>query len=220
MCFSATASFSVATGSGIIGVLSLAKAPSWRTVPIASIPLIFATQQAIEGNLWLVLVREDSPQAASYLAKSFVFIALVIWPTFAPFAARLVEQDWMGRKIMALLLLGGMFTSGYAIFDMTLHPYLACPLQSSVSYSNGQEFSPLFGLAYGATTTLPFLLSSHTALRSFGAVVILGFVISAVLFSATQLSVWCFFAGASSIMLYLYIAKSSAAYRSFSGTSQ
>ena len=64
-CFSATASFVTVGTTTAVGIACLSKVRQWRELPLASLPLIFAVQQAVEGCLWLTLpVDPDGPVAS------------------------------------------------------------------------------------------------------------------------------------------------------------
>ena len=93
MCFSAGASFSIAAVTTVIGVATLSHVKGWRELPLASIPLLFAIQQAIEGELWLRLTAGSSKEAVAALSLIFVIFAKVLWPAFTSFAVLLVEPD-------------------------------------------------------------------------------------------------------------------------------
>ena len=51
MCFSATASFLAAGATFAVGAAALSRIGSPKEIPMASMPMIFAAQQAIEGVL-------------------------------------------------------------------------------------------------------------------------------------------------------------------------
>ena len=64
MCFSATASFSTGAlllGIGTLTLRSALAAHQQRELPFAAIPLLFATQQLIEGMIWLTVSAEAPP---------------------------------------------------------------------------------------------------------------------------------------------------------------
>ena len=62
-------------------------------------------------------------------------------------------------------------------------------------------------LPYLLCTCVPLMLSSHRLIRVSGALVIVGFAISAYAYYATFTSVWCFFAAADSTLLYFYFRR-------------
>lgn len=53
MCFSATASFSVAAITAMIGIAAVKHVKRPRDLMVAGVPVLFAAQQAVEGFLWL-----------------------------------------------------------------------------------------------------------------------------------------------------------------------
>jgi hypothetical protein len=57
----------------------------------------------------------------------------------------------------------------------------------------------------------PFLLSSSRALRSFGAILVAGLIISTSLYLLAFISVWCFFAAIASLTIPLFLAETSRA---------
>ena len=206
MCFSAGASFAVAAGTGLAGAATLSKAPSWRELPLASIPFVFAAQQSVEGVLWLVLTKDWPATWQGALANSFAIFALAIWPVYAPLAAGLVEPNHGRRLAMTGLFAAGLIPAVYAAADIAAHPYGACVIQNSISYSNGTFYPPVLIAVYIACTTLPLIMSSHKAVRWFGALVVMGLAVSTTFYLLTAISVWCFFAAAGSIMVYLHFA--------------
>jgi len=207
MCFSAPASFAVATGTGLVGVAAATKVSNWREVPLASVPLIFAAQQAVEGVLWLLLARGDQASSVAVLANIFAFCALAVWPLWAPLAAGLVERDHLRRIAIAALFVLAVPVAVVGLKDIYTNPYGACVLQHSISYTNGTIYSPLELGTYFLCVCGPLFLSSHKMLNLFGAIVVVGLGVSAIFFFATSFSVWCFFAAAGSITVYLYFAS-------------
>lgn len=209
MCFSALASFSVAAGTGFVGILTVTRVSNWREVPLASVPLIFAAQQTMEGALWLLLPAGSETATIDSLANIFAFSALVIWPLWSPLAAGLVEQNRIRRATMLALFFLALPVALLGGSDLAAHPYGVCIAQHSLSYRNGTTYSLLELAAYIICVCCPLLFSSHKILRGFGSIVVTGLAISASVYFATSFSVWCFFAAAGSITVYLYFAAPS-----------
>lgn len=207
MCFSAPASFAAAISTGVAGGAAISKASERREIPLASVPLIFAAQQTIEGALWLALGNETLSRWVFPLANGFMFLALVVWPVWAPLAAMLVERNRVRRLAMTALLLLAVPLALRGVSGMWAHGYGACVVQNSVSYGNGLPYLPRQFVGYVLCACLPFLLSSHRALRIFGAIVLVGLIVSASLYNFAYVSVWCFFAAAGSLTLYLHFAR-------------
>ena len=99
MCFSATASFSAASITAVIGVATLRQVNHPRELLLAAMPLIFAFQQAVEGALWLHLPAGGSSEAVAALSLSFLVFAEVLWPAYTAPAVLLIEPKRWRRQI-------------------------------------------------------------------------------------------------------------------------
>jgi len=93
MCFSATASFLAAGVTGAIAIATIARARGPRELPLAAAPLFFAVQQGLEGLLWLHLTATPPHWASIPLTYSFLLLAQVFWPIYAPLTVWLVEPS-------------------------------------------------------------------------------------------------------------------------------
>jgi hypothetical protein len=207
MCFSAPASFGVASVLGLAGAAAIGKVSERREIPLASVPLVFASQQAIEGALWLALGNENLARWELPLANAFMFMALVVWPLWAPLAAILVEPERRRRLAMTVILIVAIPLAFRGVNGMWTHAYEACVMQNSIAYSNGLPYLPRQFAGYVLCACFPFLLSSHKTLRWFGAIVAAGLILSASLYTYAYVSVWCFFAAAGSLAIYLHFAR-------------
>ncbi len=202
MCFSATASFSAAGILAVAAAAALSKARDPRERPLASVPLLFALQQGIEGLLWRTVPAGH--QAGRGLATSFAILALIVWPLFVPLAVGLAEKV-RKRQLLILTLMGpGLVVAGYSVLDIWAHPYMAWPAPHSLVYINDSPFPWPLMLAYLAAVCMPPLLSSSPAILWFGVVVSLGLAVTLGFFFVSLVSVWCFFAAIASAILVAY----------------
>ncbi len=209
MCFSATASFSAAGVTAILGVACLSRARRWRETPLASFPLLFAAQQAIEGVLWLRLGYGDGGNGAiTALSVAFLLFAQVLWPMLTPVGVLLVEPGQRRRLAMKGLAALSVFVAAYLLYVMAKSPYEVSVVGGSLRYATEMR-TPLPGgkALYAACTVLPFLLSSHRPLAVMGGIVAVGLAVSLYAFQMTFLSVWCFFAAIASAVLYCHFAN-------------
>jgi uncharacterized membrane protein YczE len=136
-----------------------------------------------------------------------VFIALALWPVWAPVSAGLVERD--PRRQFAI---AGLFTLAIPVAytglqNIWLHPYQVCVVGNSLSYNNDVGYSVLQMSGYVLCTCGPFLMSSSKALRGFGGFLVAGLIISASLYVLAFISVWCFFAAVASLTILLSFAE-------------
>ena len=199
MCFSATASFTAAGLLGVTGIATLAAAKRRAEIPLASVPLLFAAQQAAEGALWLTVPagREHSVG----LANTFLLFALVLWPLYVPIAHALVERDAARRLAMLVLWPAGIGVAIYSAGSMLAHPYRAWPVGHSLTYVNNHPYSPTMAALYFLCTSLPPLVASNRAINLFGVILAAGLGVALIAFYESFVSVWCFFAGLASLIL-------------------
>ena len=199
MCFSATASFSAAGILALAGAATFSKARGPTEWPLASVPLVFALQQGIEGLLWRT-VPTGHP-AGRALATGFAILALIVWPLFIPLAVGLVEKVRKKRQLILALMGPGLAVAGYSVLDIWDHPYMAWPAPHSLVYINDSPFPWPLMLGYLAAVCAPPLLSSSPEIRWFGVVVTVGLAVTLGFFFVNLVSVWCFFAAIASAIL-------------------
>ncbi len=206
LCFSPAASFVAAGLTGVIGALTLTRVIHGRELPLAAMPLLFAAQQTLEGLLWLALPAMTGDEDAAALTFVYLLFAHVLWPTFSPAAALLIEPDRRRRILMLPILIIGMAMSGYLLWALVAHPHTAQILQGHIVYSTELSHPTSLGPAYVATVSLPLMLSSRRAVFVFGLIVLVGSATATVFYWRAFQSVWCFFAAAGSIVLLGHFA--------------
>lgn len=201
MCFSATASFLTAGMTGVVGILTLRRARSFREMPLAAIPLMFAAQQTAEGGLWLVLEQSDPGNWDWPLSQVFLALALVIWPVYAPAAAMALEPPGVRRRIMQLSVLCGVAVSSFFLVQLVMVRHTGYISGHHILYRTDVEHPVLAGVIYLTATALALLVSSQRAVAALGAIVFAGSIIAYVFYADVFVSVWCFFAAASSFVI-------------------
>ncbi len=212
MCFSATANFAVGATTAVIGIAALKHVTSRNELPLALVPLLFAAQQFLEGLVWLRLEPGGNGQVSG-LAFSFLIFAEVVWPVYAAVAVLLIEPVRWRRLILGGLAIGGGFLSTYLLAGLVSEPVGASIQGHRIVYGNGVAALTWQHLPYLICTCVPLFVSSHRVIRLFGAAVLVGFVVSAALYLAAFVSVWCFFAAANSTLLYFYFRQTAFAVR-------
>lgn len=207
MCFSATASFSVAAATAVIGISTLRLVRRPQEYLLAIVPLLFALQQTVEGVLWLQFSAEGGGEYVRVLSLTFLIFAQVLWPTYSAVAVFLIEPDRGRRRILAAIATVGFILSVYLLAGLLGEPPAGSIRNHSIAYSS--DVSPLswWQMPYLLCTCAPLLFSSHRTIQVFGAVVLVGFLISAYAYLATFISVWCSFAAGSSALLYFYFRR-------------
>jgi hypothetical protein len=132
--FSATASFVTVAITTAAAVACLGRVEGWREPPLASLPLIFAGQQAVEGLLWLTLPIDPDGAAASLLTLFFLLCAQVLWPAFAPMASLLVEPDQKRRQLMLICAVIGAGVAAFFLWSIFMYPHTASIRGGHIAY--------------------------------------------------------------------------------------
>jgi hypothetical protein len=202
MCFSASVSFGAAAVLGVTGAATLTKVRALHELPLASVPLLFAAQQAIEGILWRTV--PDGRDHTTALATLFAAISLIVWPLLIPIAASLVEREPARRLAMLFLVPAGIGVSINYAAIMLVRPYRAWPVGHALTYVNNHPISPVMLGIYILCACIPPLLSASRALNLFGVIVIAGLVVTFLAFYESFISVWCFFASMASLTIWKF----------------
>lgn len=203
MCFSAPASFTAAAVLGATGIATTSKVKTKQEILLAMIPFLFSIQQSAEGILWLSTSGGPTSKIMMYI---FLFFAMVIYPTYTPLAVRLIENNKTRRKILNALLIMGILISLYLFYTLVIYQVEYKILGNHIHYFTGDKILPgPYGLAlYAAVTAGSCLISSHKWINIFGIGLLLSLPISLYFYISSYGSVWCFFAAALSLVIYLH----------------
>jgi hypothetical protein len=212
MCFSATASFTAAATAGAIGAATLwtaARSKDRALLPIAAFPILFAAQQFVEGLLWLELARPVPGTCRPVLVHAFLGYAEIFWPVFAPLAVWLIEPARWRRGLILGCLAVGVALSAYLLVKMIGSPYTASAGSGHIAYTNDTTYPTGIEVPYVFATTIALLLSSHRMIQLVGLVILGGFAVAYVSYHDAYISVWCFFAAVASVLIYLFVRRTS-----------
>ena len=186
---------------------ALTKVRQWRELPLASLPLIFAGQQAVEGCLWLTLPVDPDGPVASLLTLLFLLYAKVFWPAFAPITVLLVEPERRRRQLMAICAAVGASVAGYFLWSIYVQPHGAIIRGGHIVYTGEAPSSMAIGALYLVATAIAPLLSSHRAVVLLGAIVLGGSLFAYFMYWEAFASVWCFFAAAGSVVILVHFER-------------
>jgi hypothetical protein len=203
MCFSASASFAAATLLLGLGTLTWRAARLPRERPFAAIPLLFATQQFIEGVVWLTF-SHDAPQLNVVMTYAYSMFSHFLWPVFVPFAVLLIEPPGWRRWALGTCVVAGMMVSTWLLLSIAEVGIVSHPSGRHIEYVSPHYFAVATMVLYLLSTSASQLLSTHGAARAFGLLALLSFGAAYVAYTTWFISVWCYFAAALSAVVLLH----------------
>lgn len=208
MCFSAAANFVGSTALGAIGVVTLSKVKHRRELLFASLPILFAVHQFIEGFVWLGLDGILSPAVAHDMGAAFMLYAQGLLPFLLPFSVKLFEPTAKSRRrMMPFVILGGA-TTLYILWALTAFPIEVYVKGNSIVYINQATNNTAVAVLYVIATCGSLFLSKIRVMVLFGAanLAILLIVMEYKRYAFTSL--WCAYAAIASVIILAYFWKS------------
>lgn len=203
MCFSASASF--AAGTFLLGLGTLtwraARRPSER--PFAAIPLLFATQQFIEGVIWMTFSHEAAG-LNTFMTYAYSVFSHLLWPVYVPLAVLLIEPPGWRRQALGACAAAGAVVSASLLFSIAEGGIVSRPTGHHIEYVTPHYFALATMALYLLSTSASQLLSTHGAVRAFGLLALLSFGAAYVAYATWFISVWCYFAAALSAVVLLH----------------
>lgn len=204
MCFSATANFVGSTALGAVGVVTLTKVKHRRELLFASLPILFAIHQFIEGFVWLGLDGLLSPQVAHNMGAAFMLYAQGLLPFLLPLSVLLFEPDGKGRRRMLPFLVLGLGLTLYILWALTAYPLELYVKNNSIVYINQATNNTVMAVLYVIATCGSLFFSEIRMMVIFGAanLMILLAVMAFKRYAFTSL--WCAYAAVASLIILAY----------------
>ena len=204
MCFSAPVSFGASVVLMGLGSAAMKVNKDESQKMFVAMPFIFGLQQLSEGLVWVSFVGR--PEFLHQIAiSSFLFFALVFWPSWLPWAVCKIEKNVLRKKILKGLGAAGLLLSAGSLWILLNGGPRASILGRSIAYSFSDVhilFSPsIDAILYMATSLLPFFISTNRKVKVTGLLVFGGLALSHLIRQETVASVWCFFAAISSLYI-------------------
>ncbi len=209
MCFSASASFATSGILSAIGLRNLLVVKKKSQQMFASIPFIFALQQACEGFLWLSFTNTALDPYKQVFAYGFLFVAFMLWPVWIPLSVCNMENDGTRKKYMKIPLAAGI---SFALFLFGWLAYFGVTVaiaDQHIWYDIAMPYSLLYcgTLLYLFATIAPFYISSTKYTPLFGTCLGASYIIAYIFYYQTLVSVWCFFAAVLSILIGIILRR-------------
>ena len=202
MCFSTTASFASFTILTVVGAASIKFVKKPSEIFFAAIPFLFATQQFIEGFVWIGLLHNTSWKTVPI--HLFIFFAQVVWAVWVPLAILKMEYKPKRIRIIKSCLWIGVLLAIYISYCMLFYNTTAYLNDAHVNYKlyYPHHYYPILGLLYLIPIIVPPLASSVKEIRLIGILLLISFIITKLVYNDEVISVWCFFAALVSSIVY------------------
>ena len=209
MCFSAAANFVGSGVLGTVGVLTLTKVKHRRELLFASLPVLFALHQFIEGFVWLGLDGVLSSAVAHDMGAAYMLYAQGLLPFLLPLSVLLFEPDAGSRRRMLPFLVLGGATTLYILWALTAFPLQLYVKGNSIVYINQATNNIVIAVLYVIATCGSLFFSKIRMMVVFGvanlAIVLVVMGIKRYAFT----SVWCAYAAVASVIILAYFWASS-----------
>ena len=206
MCFSATASFTASALLVVAGTIAIRTSVRSQQWAFASIPLLFAVQQFLEGFVWLGLSAVTPSHDVPTLARAYLVFAQVLWPIWVPLSLWLLEEDVRRRQRLLWCMGAGVLAAAYLGWAVLASSPVASIDGHQVHYTihyPGDLQHPS-SVLYFVATVLSTFISSARRMGLLGLALILTYVVAAVGFPGNVISVWCYFAALiSGVIIFL-----------------
>jgi len=208
VCFSAAANFVGSGVLGAVGVVTLTKVKHRRELLFATLPILFAIHQFIEGFVWLGLDGILSPAVAHDMGAAFMLYAQGLLPFLLPLSVLLFEPTAASRRRMLPFLVIGGATTLYILWALTAFPLQLFVKGNSIVYINQATNNTAVGLLYVIATCGSLFFSKIRMMVLFGVanLVILLTVMAFKRYAFTSL--WCAYAAVASVIILAYFWKS------------
>ena len=216
MCFSPAASFTAGSALTVIGIMTLRKTKTPREWPLASLPLLFAAQQFVEGLLWLVLLEGKSGAEQYWLTQIYTAFAGILWPLLIPLGIFLIESDNRRKRFLLAIFLISIGLAVYTLSIIARFGFHAEIFNACILYSHPAEQGLHMLALYIVTTCGAFFCSSERAIIWIGLANILALLAASNFYWTNFVSVWCFFSAFVSGLIYLYFSHKNQAEKSHS----
>lgn len=138
------------------------------------------------------------------LTHAYSFFSHVFWPIYVPLAVLLLEPVRWRRQVLLAIALAGAAVGLYLLYVLVRLPVVAEVSNSHMAYLSPHFYVFAVMALYVLGTCVSLMVSSHSAVRLFGAAAFLSFMAAYFFYATWLISVWCFFAALLSGIVLLH----------------
>lgn len=204
MCFSATMNFTGSIVLAAIGVGTLTQVKHRRELMFASLPILFAVHQFIEGFVWLGLDGYMSKAVAHNMGAAFMLYAQGLLPALIPLSVMLFERTNQRRRRMLPFVALGVCLSLYILWALAAFPTEVFVEKNSIVYRNPATNLTLVAVLYVLATCGSLFFSDNWEMQLFGTANLVILLIAMAVKRYAFTSVWCAYAAVASVIILAY----------------
>jgi Family of unknown function (DUF6629) len=204
MCFSAAANFVGSGVLGTVGAITLTKVKHKRELLFASLPLLFAVHQFIEGFVWLGLDGILSPTVTHNMGAAFMLYAQGLLPFLLPLSVLLFEPTVKSRRRMLPFLVVGGGTALYMLWALTAYSLQVYVQGNSIVYINPATNNTAVAVLYVIATCGSLFFSKVRDMVIFGAANLFILLVVMAVKRYAFTSLWCAYAAVASLIILAY----------------
>jgi hypothetical protein len=207
VCFSKTADLVAGTALLPVAALTLRQVRYPRELWFALLPAIFAVHQFLEIAVWAGLDGDVSPGAANLAMRAYLFIAWPLLPVYMPLAVMMLEPPGRGRRWAAPFVALGAIVSVYLGFVVLANPVQVIRHPYGLEYLTVVQHPMVWAVLYVVAVIGPPLMSGYRSIVAFGVLNLVGLIVVAVFYFNAFASLWCVFAGVSSVLMLVHMYR-------------
>ncbi len=192
---------------GVIGIMTLHNVSHPKEVVLASLPILFALHQFVQGFVWLGINGLVNQRLMHMSETAFVFYAQGVLQFLVPLAIWLIEPKGIKKNFIAILMAIGAALMVYTLWGLSVQPTIVTIKYGVLSYDNPSTRYMWIAIIYILTTCGSLTLSNSVAVQLFGWLNVLAIIIIHLVVPAGFTAIWCLYAAAVSVVLYLYFSE-------------
>ena len=127
----------------------------------------------------------------------------VLWPIYVPFAIGYLESAPWRRRTLLAFQAAGIVVGLYLLYSLSTRPIVAEVVGKHIAYVSPHFYLLPVMVVYLAATCVSCFFSIHRFVNLFGVLALGSFIAAYVVHARALVSIWCFFAAISSLLLYL-----------------
>jgi hypothetical protein len=204
MCFSPEVDVAAGLLVGAVGIDTLRHVRRRAELALAVLPLVFAVHQLVESFVWWGLEGKVSAAVGHRAEWVYLAIAFGVLPVLVPIAVGALEPAARRRRTQVLTVVGVVVASAL-MYAVVRGPITATIEGHHVSYDADLWHGDFLAGLYVVATCGSMLVSHHAHVRAYGLVNLGAVVLLAWLNQSAFISLWCVWAGVTSVAIDLHL---------------